>query len=874
MTSHHWSLGFRLLFALVFVAHVVSDARIAGPAQKSDLPEPAHCLGFHSIGNLPTIVTPGVIARWSYLNAADLPSCQIGTYNASFTGYPRGSRLEYLFGVDFWLGGVIGRDTLVSTAFFVSGTGMFDNWLEKEWYADEAPFGLMHRRSTLDTSSSLYGNAISEEDFVVVYTDTYVSGLEGLAPDYFNDRPHRPLHVEITQESYAWSYGYAEDFILFNLTLKNIGEKPIEDAYFGLSFDAFATFVPGIGLPPEIGDFDDLGGFLLSWPSAKDCGLDTLSAAWFADNDGDPVDGEWSRGQIPWRSCTSVEGIRFLNQPQTFTRLAYNWWVHNYNNTLDFGPRAQPTNGRPFRNFNTGGIGTPQGDVNKYYQMSNQEIDYDQFRTASITSGDPAWIYPLQSVAENIADGEDANYLLSFGPFGLEPGESLPVVFALVAGEHFHRDPNNLQRLLDGNPDEYYAHLDFTDFAKNAMWAQWIYDNPGVDTDNDGYSGDFRVCVIDSELIGGNWVPSVAETTYYRGDGVPDWRAAGPPPAPRVWLERRLNGIRVRFNGQASETTKDIFTQIIDFEGYRVYFGRDARKESLSLLASYDIEDFDKFVYDPQLYPSGGYRIQSAPMSLQEIRCRYSRAPDPCNDLTFDPLFYSPGNPYVNPAFPDSAFYFAKHDANASLLGVATPIIKVYPNQSLPEPGDTLNPEALTPDGYLKYYEYEFTIEGLLPTVPYYANVTAFDFGSPESGLSVLESSPTLNIQSVYPASDPGQVTGERRPVYIYPNPYRADGGYRPRGYEGRHLDNVISDRLRLLHFENLPPKCTIRIFSLDGDLVKEIRHDFEPGDPNHTHDTWNLINRNTQAVVSGIYFWSVEEPSGHTQMGKLVIIK
>jgi hypothetical protein len=33
------------------------------------------------------------------------------------------------------------------------------------------------------------------------------------------------------------------------------------------------------------------------------------------------------------------------------------------------------------------------------------------------------------------------------------------------------------------------------------------------------------------------------------------------------------------------------------------------------------------------------------------------------------------------------------------------------------------------------------------------------------------------------------------------------------------------------------------------------------------------VITRNTQRVVSGLYYWSVEVPGGETQIGKLVII-
>ncbi|MBN1212169.1 MAG: hypothetical protein JXA92_06280, partial [candidate division Zixibacteria bacterium] len=82
-----------------------------------------------------------------------------------------------------------------------------------------------------------------------------------------------------------------------------------------------------------------------------------------------------------------------------------------------------------------------------------------------------------------------------------------------------------------------------------------------------------------------------------------------------------------------------------------------------------------------------------------------------------------------------------------------------------------------------------------------------------------------------------------------------------------------IPDRMRRLHFANLPARCTIRIYTLDGDLIREIEHDMNPADPTAMHEEWDMITRNTQRVVTGIYYWVVEEPNGDTQIGKFVII-
>ncbi|MFH0930541.1 MAG: hypothetical protein V1890_01200 [Candidatus Zixiibacteriota bacterium] len=54
---------------------------------------------------------------------------------------------------------------------------------------------------------------------------------------------------------------------------------------------------------------------------------------------------------------------------------------------------------------------------------------------------------------------------------------------------------------------------------------------------------------------------------------------------------------------------------------------------------------------------------------------------------------------------------------------------------------------------------------------------------------------------------------------------------------------------------------------------MREIEHNKTEDDPAAGYDYWDLINRNTQAVVSGIYLYSIESKSG-TEVGKFVIIK
>ena len=840
----------------------------------------ANCATTHKINKLAlTISNLGTIGEYYVHSSRWAFDCFTGE-RAPGMEYPVGSRTQYLYGGAFWIGGVVGTDTLVSTGNDGVGLGKpkYDPNMEHrqagmELFPDAEPFGLITRRSIMDPLSPSYKDAVSEEDLIAVYTDTFTRGVPDLTYDYQDGRSHIPLNIEVTQKSYGWSYTYAEDFILFDYTIKNIGEKVIRDSYFGIFLD---PDIYGAGNEAR-GYQDDLVGFLREYETPYgDCKFkDTFNIMWAADNEGD-----WS--QRVW--VTSVIGVQFLSSTDNVHEYpSFNWWVTNYNPAYDFGPRRRGTPEHPFRDFRTGSIGTPRGDKNKYYQMSNGEIDYDQYYMLDISPLDPVWTYPTPYAAKYITRGYDASELLSIGPVTLPPHLEFKIVFAVLAGENFHTTPMNYRRNLQlgvYHPERFEQGLGFGDLAHNAKWASWVYDNPGVDTDGDGYFGKFRLCVGDRTIIridtvGSRidtlWGPRQVDTMWYEGDGIPDFLGASPPPAPEVRVIPKPGKFIVQWYGMRSETSIDVFSRRHDFDGYRVYLSRDSRPESFMLMASYDLENYLKYDYDPV---HNVFEIHDDPFSREQLICLYG---DSCNDPYFDPRNYTKSSPLF---WGDSVFYFVPQDFNRSDLGVNTPIRRIYPNAPYPftndpeQVPDSLKDLYLTEDGHFKYYEYEYTIENLLPTVPYYVNVTAFDYGSPLSGLDALETPVTRNAKEVYPLNGPADVEAENLPVYVYPNPYRIDGDYLQKGYEGRDAEYYIPDRLHRIHFVNLPAKCTISILTLDGDLVRRFEHDKDPSDPTSSHDTWDLITRNTQAVVSGIYYWTVQDDNGKTQIGKLVIIK
>jgi hypothetical protein len=290
------------------------------------------------------------------------------------------------------------------------------------------------------------------------------------------------------------------------------------------------------------------------------------------------------------------------------------------------------------------------------------------------------------------------------------------------------------------------------------------------------------------------------------------------------------------------------------------------------MLASYDREDYNRYYYNNV---RSRWQLIDFPFTIDSLRQIYGQ--------NFNPLDHGLDNPLyvIGAGGVDSIYYFARQDWNASDLSDSIGIHKRFPEQPFPSILDPDSaaiyyPEEMIDDTLFKYFEYEYIFRHLLPSRPYYISVTAFDYGSPGHGLGALESNILLNMVSEYPQNTSSMVIEKGLHVVVYPNPYRIDGNYRSMeggGFEGRGEEDKSPERTRAIHFTNLPNKCTIRIYSIDGDLVRQIDHNFEPGSNRSMHDKWDLITRNTQAVASGIYYYSVDSELGN-QIGKIVIIK
>ena len=118
--------------------------------------------------------------------------------------------------------------------------------------------------------------------------------------------------------------------------------------------------------------------------------------------------------------------------------------------------------------------------------------------------------------------------------------------------------------------------------------------------------------------------------------------------------------------------------------------------------------------------------------------------------------------------------------------------------------------------------------------------------------------------------------------VMVFPNPYRVEAAW----------DHGKKVRDHYLWFANLPPRCSIRIYTLSGDLVLDYAFDGAtyngsnargiynpasdlPGTLSGATFGWDLITRRGQAAATGLYMWSVEDKdTGKPQIGKMLLVK
>lgn len=101
--------------------------------------------------------------------------------------------------------------------------------------------------------------------------------------------------------------------------------------------------------------------------------------------------------------------------------------------------------------------------------------------------------------------------------------------------------------------------------------------------------------------------------------------------------------------------------------------------------------------------------------------------------------------------------------------------------------------------------------------------------------------------------------------VKVVPNPYLGSARW--------EIKNPYTSGRgpRSLHFTHLPPKCTIRIFTVDGELVQTIEHNSLIDDGS---ESWDMLSKDKLSISYGVYIYQVEAPGIGSKIGKFAVIK
>jgi len=788
--------------------------------------------------------------------------------------WPGASGIEYLFAVYLYVGA---KDATVSDPLLLRRVSHATEWRpptadERDRIYQSFDGQVNGQRLVDDDSDGAIdedpldgydddGDGRVDEDYGAVSQQMYTCLMDDNTEAAINTaaaEKHAPRGLRVRQNSYAFSVPGANDFASIEWEVENISGHTLDSVYIGVRYDQdvgpiskdryYSDDLPEPRMPqgpdPTIGgDPDDpanpnyiyLERVRSDDPRYQDgaCTLDTMAVSGFSlvDDDGD-------LGLTPGASSIVLLG-------------------HTVDPT---GVKAPRRVGMHAYAYYSPGVPYVQGGV-----PTNDQERYEVL-AAGGASGDPHIDPATGLIPEGyIPDaGEIGDYsgLFSVGPFlDFQPGEKISMAWCLAVQEADYTKPRddlrgryeqciqNAVEAVKTYRGAYESRQDIpvpgpTDFGREACFLK----TP---------TGPTELADCHDDSVNATRVLKERECTWFDLDcnyctGVPGlvlkrWAASAPPPNPQLALTAGDRQVQLEWDNR-SEYTPDPAKATFDFVGYKVWkaanwtrpVGSTGPGDDLwSLLATY-------YAYDPGINP----------LELKTADGRDSTVMVPLllNRETGD-IIYPSDVPCLEiaPGVCDTAY--AKKLTFTPTGRDST--IERYPVVKYP------------------IGRYRFTDSAVLNGFTYFYSVTAFDSTGRGRAVAKLEGrQAAVESDGVVPQSAFAAAQNDGKP-YVVPNPYRggAQWDLTPNATDptGTHVD-----------FFNLPADWTrVRIYTVSGDLVQEIG----PGDAQSNgrpqresvddgQASWNLVSRNGQDIVSGIYIFSVDSPSQGTKRGKFTVIR
>jgi hypothetical protein len=265
----------------------------------------------------------------------------------------------------------------------------------------------------------------------------------------------------------------------------------------------------------------------------------------------------------------------------------------------------------------------------------------------------------------------------------------------------------------------------------------------------------------------------------------------------------------VEFSGWA-DTTKGLYNYL-----FNVYKNAPVYLQGVAFPSDYSIEWYDEIGIDTSLYYNW-YNLFTLPAIPVNFRVKNLNR-DEYIDFAFIELD-STRNGVVD---PNEAIIFLETDT------LVTWSVEFKLNRSV---GDTLPPE---PGDRLNIYTYQ----------PY----------SPADVYTYNTSAARINAASV-----------NLDRIKVYPNPYLAVSAQEPPNPYSQGRGE------RRITFNHLPDRCTIRIYTVRGDLVNTIEHNSTIDDGT---ENWDLRSKDGLNIAYGVYLFHVDSPYGE-KIGRFAVIK
>jgi len=740
------------------------------------------------------------------------------------------------------------------------------------------------------------GYPISEQDYLGYYYDysPFNTPGERVWGTHWTAQNHTPLNVRVRQVSFQWSYEYIKNLVYVEFDITNM--NPVDtlfDCTMGIYMDSdvgpqswsaqsranddISSYVPGPGYE-----------FAYTYDADKDGGLTT--------------------GYVGSRVCSP--------DPDQLDFACWTWGVGD-------GPRD----------------GDTAKDRNeRYWLMTHNEDPFDSKFTSlrddpHAQEDDPIdtrYLFAFYGNQDGFANPADSSN------WNLLPGETMKIVIAVFPGDDveelkrtavwsktLYGEAQTLTTVIEPDTFRHYEAPGPPDIPSMTLaqslngdtifvyWdnrSEFTVDRMTLTREFVGWQDD--ITFLDSNVLKYN--EQLAHYGYFPEEYSPD-----------VWIEKYGVNVNAKVNPWTAYRLRH------DFQGYSLWKASNSGEQDAYMRITrcdkidtpQDIRDYNVCMglEDPNMdvYYGGQLGINNG------IPMKYLVSSDPAENIIYTadstvywtdyyqldslysfvniitgeevhgiPLYNILDSADVVPPYAPSPAHpiLTESEKQANALLLKNPAIDdalyldLYNDQLIPFPGHfgQSHPEGLLELKKNRLSRRYYISEILYPEkgVENYFAVTSFDRGIPSQSLQALESGKDGNRITVF--GGPSAATN-LDDIYVVPNPYLGQSKF-----DGRRDKDENGDRSKRIWFVNLPQKCTIKIFTLAGDLVDEIEHDgvstvdvINPSKATHTGiapsgtEPWDLLSKHDQIIASGVYLYSVKDhATGDVKVDKLVLIK